>query len=454
MRIKNLLKNYVTALVLGLSTCMTFGAAVTGQLWYGGQGPTSGTASGFTDDILGHINSDGSDPALVAYDPGSANCEIVGLDTVSNLYFSYWSDGTLRSGRMTGGQLASIKLADLGLDDEINAFAVDSTHHIVYVGLWGSDPSGADLIEVTYNPTNGQMVSPYNAATGKITNAAGVFLSETSTTNRFVLARQMWVQPGGNLIYYVDNDNGDPNDATLGGEQLNGVYVVSTTNSNPQPEQLSLTNQFPGDETNGYIVGLAVNVPQNLIYFATAGPSQGVDTASNAIWCMPITGGQATVMPMPEGVTLEYPNFYGGCLALDTAAQALYVSDEGQGTIVKLLLSNTGTNFIGGTSNFFTLDADHLNDGVNGFASAFTQGLEFVPTVLNAPAILNIMVQGPNVILSWPLADYLFELQNSPDLFSSDWTDYPGPVSVVGTNIVVTNAINGNPMEFYRLVQQ
>lgn len=454
MRFENCLKNFLASFVLAASACAALAnAGPTGQVWFGGQGPTSGTASGFSDDRVGRVNTDGSDPTIVVVDPNSANCETVGVDSSNNLYFGFWSDGTLRSGSVAGGQLQSIQITDVALDDEVNAFAVDPTNHIIYVGLWGADPSGADLIEVTYNPTNGEMVSPYNPVTGKITNQAGVLLSEASTSNNFVLPRQMWVTPGGGQIYYVDNDNGDPNDATLGGEQLNGVYVVSTTVTNPQPKMLSSNLQFPGDESSGYIVGLAVNTSQNLIYFATAGPQPGVDTASNAIWLMPITGGVATVMPMPPGVSLVYPNFYGGCMALDTNAQVLYVSDEGQGTILQLSLSANGTNFTSGTTNFYTLDSYHLNDGGNGFPSAFVQGLDFVPTVIPAPvAQLTIALQGPNVVLSWPLGDSSYNLQVASVLAPGAWTPYPGAPSINGTTISVTNANNG-AQQFFRLSQ-
>jgi hypothetical protein len=455
MRFENCLKNFVASFVLAASACAAFGGvAPTGEVWFGGQGPASGTYSGLPDNRVGHINTDGSDPMVVVVDPSSANCETVGVDSSNNLYFGLWSDGTLRSGSVAGGQLQSIQITDTALDDEANAFAVDPTHHIIYLGLWGADTNGADLIEVFYNPTNGQMISPYNYRTGKITNEVGVLLSEASTSNNFVLPRQMWVTPGGGQIYYVDDDNGDPNNATLGGEQLNGVYVVSTTGTNPQPKMLTLSSQFPGNDTNGYIVGLAVNTSQNLIYFATAGPAPGVDTASNAIWSIPITGNtNATVMPMPPGVLLMYPNFYGGCMALDTNAQVLYISDQGQGTILQLSLSADGTSFSGGTTNFYTLDSDHLNDA-SGFPSAFTQGLAFVPTVIpTPPARLTIVQQGQNVVLSWPFADSGYNLQVASELAPDAWTNYPGASSINGSTISVTNAING-AQQFFRLSQQ
>jgi hypothetical protein len=453
MRIENCRKNFVPLLLLAASVCAAqANPPVTGQLWFGGQGPATGTASGFSDNRAGHVNSDGSYPTTVVVDPGSTSCLGVGVDTAANLYFGFWSDGSLRSGNTTGGQLQQLQITDVSADDDALSFAVDPAHHLIYLGLWGNDPTGADLIKITYNPTNGQMVSPYDPVTGMITNAAGVLLSEVSTTNNFVLPRQMWVAPGGGELYYADNDNGDP--FTFAGVMLNGVYVVNTTVTNPQPKLLSLDSEFPGDETNGYIVGLAVNKPDSLIYFATtAGSAPGMGTGSNAIWCMPLAGGPATNMPMPAGVSLVYPNFNGGCLALDTNAQVLYVSDEGQGTVLQLSLSANGTGFSGGTTNFFTLDPDHLNDGANGYPSAFTQGLDFVPVVVSTPpALLSIVRQGTDVVLSWPLADSSYALQVASVLATNAWMNYPGPLSINGSVISVTNAMSGG-QEFFRLSQ-
>jgi hypothetical protein len=456
MRIEKCLKNFVCLLVLASSTALAHASTIA-SLWFGGQGPTNGTATGVSDDQVGYINTDGGGLTTVEVDPATNSYYSVGLDTNANLYFGLASDGTLRSGRLSGGQLQQLQITAPG--DLAYAFAVDPSNHIVYLGLWGSDSTGADLIEIPYNPTNGQMSSPYDPTTGSITNLNGVLLSQESTTNNFVMARQMWVAPGGNQIYYVDNDFGDPGDygyAGGPGVQLNGLYVVNTAVTNPQPEMLSLASQFPAGDENSQvnIVGLAVNPSKNLIYFATSGPAPGVDTASNTIWSMPITGTNATAMPLPAGVSLVYPNSLGGCLALDSSAQVLYVSDQGRGTVMQLSLSANGLGFTGGTSNFFTLDAEHLTDGANGFPSAFVQGLDFafvsiVPIVPPSPR-LTITRQGSNAVVSWPLADSIYTLQFASVLATNAWTAYPGPFFTNGSVITVTNAIPTST-HFFRL---
>ncbi len=343
-----------------------------------------------------------------------------------------------------------MQITDVQARDLAYSIAVDPGQHIIYLGLWGNDESGADLIKVAYNPENGQMASPYDWTTGSITNQSGVIMSFESTDHNFVMAREMWVAPGGSHIYYVDNDFGDPG-FFADGIQINGVYFVDTSTANPQPEMLTLDTQFPGDNSQGSIVGLAVNDAKNLIYFATSGNVPGNQTTFNALWSMPITGGVAAQMNLPAGLSLVYPNSAGGCLALDSSAQVLYVSDEGSGAIMQLSLSADGTNFTGGTNNFFTLDASHLTDGANGFPSAFVQGLEFVPAT--APVTtpqLTIARQGGSVVLSWPLQFSSYTLQSAAVLSSNAWSAYPGPYSTNSSSIIVTNIASSGD-RFFRL---
>ena len=461
MRIERCLKNFVPLLFLVSSVGLAHaGPAPTAALWFGSQGPTNGTASGLSDDRVGYIDTVGGALTNVEFDPSTNSYYSVGLDTNANLYFGLASDGSLRSGLLSGGQLQKLQITDTNAsaDDLAYAFAVDPVHHIIYLGLWGSDASGADLIKITYNPTNGQMSSPYDPATGSITNEAGVLLSEESTTNNFVMARQMWVAPGGDQIYYVYNDFGDPGDFAQ--VELNGVYVVNTTVTNPQPVMLSLSSQFPGDESQGNIVGVAVNQSRDLIYFATDGLAPGgVDPGSNTIWSMPIAGTNATPMPMPAGLSLVYPNSVGGCLALDSSAQVLYVSDEGRGTVMQLPLSANGLSFTGGTNSFFTLDARNLTNGVNGCASAFVQGLDFGVVTIVAPPIpppptnpppLTISHRGTNAVVSWPVDYSSYTIQFASVLASNAWSAYPGPFVTNTSAIAVTNTISTND-RFFRL---
>jgi hypothetical protein len=349
----------------------------------------------------------------------------------------------------------TIQITDAALGTDLAySFTVDPTHHIIYMGLWGNDPSGADMIEIPYDPTDGQMSSPYDSTIGAITNESGVLMSFGSTDFNFVMAREMWVTPDGTEIYYVDNDFGDPGDFA-NNIKMNGVFVVDTTITNPQPEQLTLDTQFPGDNSQGYIVGMAVNPLKNLIYFATEGYAPGVGTDSNTIWSMPITGGAATAMPLPTGFSLNFPDYAGGCLALDSTAQTLYVSDQGSGNVMQLLLSANGLKFTGGTEKFLTLDANHLTDGLNGYPSAFVQGLTFDHAAIVSPPppptpTLNIVRQGEGILVSWPSEYSSYALQYASVLSTKGWSNYPGPFVTNGSVITVSNEINVNE-RFFRL---
>jgi hypothetical protein len=355
------------------------------------------------------------------------------------------------------GTLQTVQITDVPQNDLAYSLAVDSSHHIIYLGLWGNDVTGADLIEIPYNPEDGQMSSPYDAAIGAVTNANGVLLSFESSDFNFVMAREMWVAPGGGQIYYVDDDFGDPGDYA-DNVHMNGVFVVSTTNSNPQPQMLTLASQFPLDYSQGYVVGMAVNQANNLIYFATAGLAEGVGVESNTIWSMPIAGGTATAMPLPKGYSLAFPNYAGGCLALDSTTQTLYVSDEGRGNVMQLSLSANGLSFTGGTSNFFTLDTDHLTDGSGGYPSAFVQGITFdsVATVAPPPppptTRLTIVRRGTDAVVSWPVqySEYTLQYSSGTGITNTGWTAYPGPFGTNNLVISTTNVISGKET-FFRL---
>jgi hypothetical protein len=354
---------------------------------------------------------------------------------------------------VTANTLHSAQITDVPLNDLAYAFTIDTVKHLLYMGLWGADSSGADLIEIPYNPTTGVVSSPYDPTIGEITNQAGVLLSFQSTGLNFVMARQMWLAPGGTNLYYADNDFGDPGDFA-DQVKINGVYVVDTTANNPQPTLLTLPSQFPADNSQGYIIGMTVNPAKNLIYFATSGSVPGVGTASNTIWSMPITGGAATHMPMPAGVSLVYPNNAGGCLALDPSKQILYVSDEGSGTVIQLFLSATGTNFTSGSDTFFVLDSKHLKDNGNNFPSAFVQGMDFISVATGSPppptTQLTIAREGTNVVVSWGLQYSSYALQSASVLVSNAWSDYPGPFFTNTSTIMVTNAISATN-RFFRL---
>jgi len=65
--------------------------------------------------------------------------------------------------------------------------------------------------------------------------------------------------------------------------------------------------------------------------------------------------------------------------------------------------------------------------------------------------ILTIVVQGTNVVITWPLTCNNFRLQQTPALNPSAWTDVTQTVSIVNNQYQVTIPLGGNPT-FFRLV--
>jgi hypothetical protein len=104
-------------------------------------------------------------------------------------------------------------------------------------------------------------------------------------------------------------------------------------------------------------------------------------------------------------------------------------------TITSPHLFAVGTNFVSVTAT----------------NSAGTNTCGFTVIVQPGPAPqLNAFEPGTNVVLSWPTNFNCYTLQFSSDLSSSGWTNYSGPLSIVGTNFVVTNGILFDS-EFFRL---
>lgn len=91
------------------------------------------------------------------------------------------------------------------------------------------------------------------------------------------------------------------------------------------------------------------------------------------------------------------------------------------------------------------MTADELRIGINWASVTPPLVISFIPT-------LTATVSSNNVILSWSTNASGFNLYSTPAAASSSntWTAVAAPVSVVGTNYVVTNSIAGGN-QFYRL---
>ena len=353
--------------------------AITGQLWFGAQGQTGATSTGYSDDDVGHIDSDagGRESALINTEGVQQGFQSVGLDTTHQLYFALDGDHTLRSGHMSTlnqlGESTQIQETQTQFGtgttaDEVNAIAVDPVNSIVYVEIFGQTDNTTAIVKVVYNPATGTFTYPYNTSNGTITDASKVLMSNTSTGGVLTDVTAMHYDIPSHKLYYVDDDlgyqfNGGANQTW---HQTKGIYVVDVTASNPQPTLLTDTatsgHQFTPSDANTYIAGMAVDVEKSLIYFTV----NNISAHSTTFYYMAITGGTAIAMTPPAGVNFDFTTYYGNGsngMTMDDNAQVVYVADNGNndgrgGRVISLTLSADGHSFTTG-STLFTLDSNN-----------------------------------------------------------------------------------------------
>ena len=175
-----------------------------------------------------------------------------------------------------------------------------------------------------------------------------------------VTAMQYDMQNGN--LYYVDESGTWAGSTTSGSAwaKQNGIYVVSATGS-PTPDVSStLPGQFAGETNNAaYIIGLAINEAQGIIYFAV----NDAGTLATTFYYMPITGGTATQMTAPVSFGFVDADSFGGVnpLAFDANLRQLYISDQTNHSVAQFTLSADGHSFTSGTDTFQTTNPG--NDG-------------------------------------------------------------------------------------------
>jgi hypothetical protein len=346
-----------------------------GQLWAADDGDTSGNPDGNGSDArLEHMDSDGlSNDQVDAYNITSTEAFIsVGLDTAANLYFAEDNQANFYVGHISNGaHLTTTTIASVSDEDVTNSFVVDPAINTIFMDLDGGDytADGGDIIKITYNPSTGDISSPYNPSNFAI-NLNDVLVDSTSSGGIYQDGRAFAISNDGSTLYYVDDDDDNPGAAFSA--DTNGIYRVSTSGdvgqgTAPTPVLLSSQAQFPTDDSAGYITGIAINEAQGLIYFTTDASGEGVNTSQDAIWYMAIGGGTATKMTLPGGVSLEYASFFSENLAFDPDARTLYVADQEQDHIIQLVLDPAGTGFTSGNNNFYTTDTNGA-DGASTYA--------------------------------------------------------------------------------------
>ena len=326
--------------------------SLNGQLYYI-------VTNGATGDVgTYYINSDTTNRTMI----GSNQDQSIAVDSAAGLLFTtngkdgitvrHLSDasviGTTRFGPQTGNP---------NIDDAVEAVAVDSVNHKLYVGDWGTDNNSTGIRAFTYNPFSG-------ALTAQASNGGFLFTatqSETTpgsdATTRFTSPWHFSIDLANQKLYYADNDNGY---ALAPYHPTNSVYVVDLLSPTPLP---ALLTTFPsGSATGGtgggglnavYTQGLmgqiAVDPAHNLVYFGTSQSGSvnngGTDHANDKYYYVSATptgfSQAATPVTLAGFGTTYTDHFYPfelGTLTLDPQNDRIYLTnyDNGDGTIANL----------------------------------------------------------------------------------------------------------------------
>ncbi len=243
----------------------------------------------------------------------------------------------------------------------------------------------------------------------------------------------MALSADGSTMYFAEDNDGDP--GSFWGFTTNGIYSMSTSGSvgggnAPTPTLLTTAGQFPSgtssaNYTNGYITALAVNNAQGIIYFTTDATGENVNTSQNAIYWISTSGGTATKMTLPGGVTLDYDAFFSSGVTFDPAGRQLYVSDVQRDAIIQLTLSADGHSFTSGTNTFRTVDTN----GDGAFTSSMTW--DSLPVLGNIVATTTEAVQGGSALTL---------LNGTPTISDPDGTG----LNMNKAQVVIANAQTGD----------
>jgi VCBS repeat-containing protein len=428
--------------IVGPHTPPPSAVAVSGQLWAAFGGPGIGNPDTHSDFRIEHADSDGlvNDEIIEQQQNTSGGYVAIGLDTSANVSVTLDGSGSVNGYHLhitnlaTGVDLTSTAIASVADNDVVNAFALNAQTNTIYADLDGYDylTHGGDIIKITYNQSTGAISNPYTwndtTHTGTV-DPHGILIDSASTGQVYQDGRAFFLSHDGSTLYYVDDDDNNP--GGFFGASTNGVYKVSTVGdvgdgNAPTPVLLSSQVQFPTNDSAGYITGLTVDEAKGIIYFTTDGSAEGVNTSQDGIWWMPITGGTATKMTIPAGVSVSFPVFFGNALTIDIRAQQLYYSDKQTGEIVQFTLSADGHSFSSAT-NFAAFDTNGGTSHDGGFADQMA--FDNLPTLASVSGTSTEAVQGGSAITL---------LTGAPTISDVDNFD------MRGATITVTNAQTGD----------
>jgi VCBS repeat-containing protein len=365
---------------------ITSASALDGQLWYVTRG---GVAS---DDVVGHLNSDGSG---IAHQNSTPVYNDVGVDTAAGLYFTV--DGSDLSSHLTAdGSVPTGGTVPAG-GDQYTALAVDTVNHLIYVGVTCSSPDETGIAIFTYDPNAFQPDGvTANPDYGVLGNTGQYLLNQTSAPGLYANGADFTLDIANQKLYYVDDD----------GSTTNTIYVVdvpafdSTQASGhvevATPTPVTSSAFFTPDGANGFIEAAAVDAAHHLVYFLTVNPA---NANAGTLWYVDTTDPThtAALVTVPAGSLVE--SAHTG-LTFDSVSGDLFVSNQdAAGSAILQGHVDPSTHTIAG---FNTYTADDLTGGTGSAAVPGATAFDVLST-LNA-ADTAFKAGGPAVALDPALA--------------------------------------------------
>ena len=260
----------------------------------------------------------------------------------------------------------------------------------------------------------------------------------------------------GNMLYGTAENGGSPGDGTVFAINTNGTGFTKLHN-------------FIGSPSDGN------------------NPAAGLILAGNTLYGTATGGGSnrffGTVFAVNTNGT-SFTTLHSFALAVYNYSIGSYINSEGITPYGGLVLSgNTlyGTAETGGSSGNGTVFAVNIdgtgftnlhtftggNDGANPYAGLILAGNTLYGTTQNGgangngtvfavslpvPPSIGIVTAGNKIVLSWPTNAASFTLQSITNLSTGIWSNIASGITIVGTNYMLTNTVNGNA-SFFRLKQ-
>ena len=320
--------------------------AVTGQLWYLGQG-------GSTDTRLSYVNNDGTNHTVFidnspTLDLGTNFPQHVAIDWAAGLYYVISNSGpggdgaTVLMGHLGSAAAPTVVFTPPGNDgagsDLVNTIQINPYTHHLYVGIcdgFGDTPSFQGIRDFTYDVTTGALTAvPTNGGYLVNQNQANI---QSSTGDGLDLADpfDLAIDPDTGFLFFTQL-------LLFDGVEHNSLWRVDLNNPTAPAFQLVPQAQFPLDlpgtnGPNGFLYDVEIDRVTDLVYFTTQSLQpfgfSGYDAADNQIYFISETANGSTnataltITGLPAG-----NHFYPGNMTFDQLNRRIYVESEEGGS--------------------------------------------------------------------------------------------------------------------------